>query len=157
VIDGQVLRGAHGVTGEIGHLAIDPLNRPCPCGQRGCLETVASGSALKTFWRPDATGRLLAEQFAAKDPKATSALNNLTTGAATAIRLLTLTLDPHTLVIGGGLRLLGEPLLDAINTKLGRWADESPFLANLNMSDRVRVLPESSPAAAVGAALSYAP
>lgn len=157
VIDGQPLRGANGVTGEIGHLAIDPLNRRCPCGQHGCLETVASGSALKSFWRPDASGRLLLNALEDGDPDAKDALARLITGAATAIRLLTLTFDPHTLVIGGGLRLLGAPLLDGIHATLEAWSSESPFLASYNMGSRIQILPEGSPAAAVGAALSYQP
>ncbi|QIM15835.1 ROK family protein [Leucobacter insecticola] len=155
VIDGQPMRGAHGVTGEIGHLAIDPRGRACPCGQRGCLETVASGSALRSFWRADANGRLLMSELAAGDPGAEDAFEALVTGAATAVRLLVLTLDPHTVVIGGGLRMLGAPLLDGIRDTLDAWAAASPFLANLNMSARILPLPANSPAAAVGAALSY--
>ena len=155
VIDDQPLRGAHGITGEIGHLAIDPLGRPCPCGQTGCLETVASGSALKSFWHPDGDGRVLLAEAAAGDPAATEALGLLVTGAATGIRLLVMTFDPHTVVIGGGLRMLGAPLLDGIRDTLDGWAASSPFLASLGMSARIRILPEGSPAAAVGAALSY--
>lgn len=155
VLDGQPMRGAHGITGEIGHLAIDSRNRPCPCGQHGCLETVASGSALRNFWRPDADGRMLIAGMQAGDPAASEAFEALVTGAATAVRLLVLTLDPHTVVIGGGLRMLGAPLLDGIRTTLDAWAAESPFLASLNMSTRILILPPNSPAAAVGAALSY--
>lgn len=155
VIDNQPLRGAHGITGEIGHLAIDPLGRPCPCGQSGCLETVASGSALRTFWHPDGDGRVLLAEAAAGETAAVEAFGLLVTGAATAIRLLTLTFDPDTLVIGGGLRLLGAPLLDRITETLDGWAAASPFLASLGMSERIQILPEGSPSAAVGAALSY--
>lgn len=157
VIDGQPLRGAHGVTGEIGHLAIDPLKRPCQCGQRGCLETVASGSALTSFWRPDASGRLLLKELENGDHAAKQALTHLIAGAAAAVRLLILTFDPHTLVIGGGLRLLGSPLIDGIHTTLDAWTHGSPFLANFNMSSRIQILPPGSSAASVGAALSYQP
>lgn len=155
VIDGLPVRGAHGITGEIGHLAIDPLLRHCPCGQKGCLETVASGSALTSFWRPDASGRLLMAALAEGDPEAELALDRLIAGAATAVRLLVLTLDPHTLVIGGGLRMIGEPLISGIHEKLDRSGAESPFLSSLELNSRIRILPEDSSAAAVGAALSY--
>jgi glucokinase len=37
---------AGGYAGEIGHLQVDPAGEPCPCGGRGCVETVASGLAL---------------------------------------------------------------------------------------------------------------
>ncbi|WP_244303240.1 ROK family protein [Leucobacter coleopterorum] len=108
VIDDLPVRGAHGITGEIGHLAIDPLQRQCPCGQKGCLETVASGSALTSFWRPDASGHVLLTSIAAGDADALAALEHLIDGAATAVRLLVLTLDPHTLVIGGVFACLGN-------------------------------------------------
>jgi predicted NBD/HSP70 family sugar kinase len=43
VIDGALWRGARGAAGEIGHIPVDPAGVRCPCGQRGCLETMASG------------------------------------------------------------------------------------------------------------------
>ncbi len=50
VLGGRLRRGNHGAAGEIGHLPVDPAGAPCQCGQRGCLETVASGSALAAAW-----------------------------------------------------------------------------------------------------------
>ena len=50
VLDGTLRRGATGAAGEIGHVPIDPLGAVCQCGQRGCLETVASGRALAEAW-----------------------------------------------------------------------------------------------------------
>lgn len=46
VVDGQVITGVHGVTGEIGHLTIDPGGPSCHCGNRGCLEAIASDPAI---------------------------------------------------------------------------------------------------------------
>jgi predicted NBD/HSP70 family sugar kinase len=43
---GRVLTGHSGLAGEIGHLPLDDNGRECGCGRRGCLETVASDSAL---------------------------------------------------------------------------------------------------------------
>lgn len=156
VVNGAPLRGAHGVTGEIGHLPTDPLNRPCPCGQQGCLETVASGSALKTYWPAGGNhpGRVLLAAVDAGDAEADAAFSNLVRGAASCVRLLVLALDPHTVVIGGGLRLLGPRLIDGIRSTLDDWAAASPFLSELELSGRVQVLAEDSPAAAVGAALA---
>lgn len=158
VVDGAPLRGAHGVTGEIGHLPVDPLGRPCPCGQRGCLETVASGSALRTFWPAggDHPGRVLLSAVDAGDPDAAAAFGHLVRGAASCVRLLVLAMDPHTVVIGGGLRLLGPRLIDGIRATLDTWAADSPFLSELELSGRVQVLAADSPAAAVGAALAGA-
>ena len=46
IIDGKLYRGASGIAGEIGHITIDPEGPLCGCGNRGCLEALASGVAL---------------------------------------------------------------------------------------------------------------
>src|SRR6266705_1697315 len=46
VVDGRLLRGASGTAGEIGHTTLDEAGPLCYCGNRGCLETVASGPAI---------------------------------------------------------------------------------------------------------------
>src|SRR5437762_5141629 len=46
VIDGRLLRGASGTAGEIGHTTLDEEGALCYCGNRGCLETVASGPSI---------------------------------------------------------------------------------------------------------------
>ena len=46
---GRVVRGAGGAAGEIGHLPVG-TGMPCSCGQEGCLETIASGTALHRMW-----------------------------------------------------------------------------------------------------------
>ncbi|MFG2143428.1 ROK family protein [Streptomyces sp. NPDC048696] len=46
VLDGELLRGAHGFAGEIGHVPLDPAGPPCRCGARGCLEQYAGQLAL---------------------------------------------------------------------------------------------------------------
>lgn len=156
VIDGHPLRGSQDVAGEIGHLAVDPLGRPCPCGQHGCLETVASGSALKRFW-PNAgehPGPELLPAIAAGDAEAQAAFEHLVRGTADCVRLLALTLDPAHIIVGGGLRHIGPPLFAAINNQLDAWSAQSPFLARLGLAARVQVLADDSPAAATGAALA---
>lgn len=156
VLDGHPLRGAHDTAGEIGHLAVDPLGRECQCGQLGCLETVASGSALKRFWAGagDHPGRTLLPAIAAGDAEAKQAFEHLVRGTATCVQLLGLTLDPGTIVIGGGLRFLGDPLFGAVTRQLDEWAARSPFIDQLKLSARVQRLDDDSPAAAAGAALA---
>lgn len=158
VVDGKPIRGVNGYAGELGHLAIDPLQRPCLCGQLGCLETVASASALARFWPEggDQPSRALLAAVERGEPAASAALDNLVTGTATAVRVLGLTLDPATIVIGGGIRMLGDPLLDGVRHHLDAWGESSPFFAALRLSSRIQVLPEGSQAAAVGAALAPA-
>jgi predicted NBD/HSP70 family sugar kinase len=46
IVGGELFRGAQGFGGEFGHMTLDPGGRPCGCGSRGCLETVAGLEAL---------------------------------------------------------------------------------------------------------------
>ena len=46
IVDGRPYRGHRGTAGEIGHVVVDPQGPICRCGNRGCLETLASGPAL---------------------------------------------------------------------------------------------------------------
>jgi len=156
VIDRHPVRGAHGYAGEIGHLPLDPAQLPCTCGERGCLETAASGAALRASWPAggEHPGETLFASVTAGDTEASAAFERLVWGATSAIRLLGMALDPHAVVIGGGLRLLGDPLFDAIRDRLEEWGPRSPFLGELRLGERLLVLPPHSPAAAVGAALS---
>ncbi|HEY2674296.1 MAG TPA: ROK family transcriptional regulator [Rugosimonospora sp.] len=54
-IDGRVVAGAHGVSGEIGHLPVGDVDRVCTCGNVGCVEAVASSQAIVEQAR-EATG-----------------------------------------------------------------------------------------------------
>lgn len=47
VLNGQVWHGMTGMAGEIGHMNVDPNGPPCNCGSRGCLEQLASATAIK--------------------------------------------------------------------------------------------------------------
>lgn len=156
VVDGRPWRGARGLAGEIGHLPVDPRRRPCPCGQYGCLETVASGSALKSYWPAggEHPGWVLADAVARGDSDAREALELLIDGAAGAVRALGVAIAPDTVVIGGGLRKIGDPLIEGVRERIASWESESSFLAGFELSGRLRVLPEDIPAATVGAALS---
>lgn len=68
--------------------------------------------------------------------------------------MLGLAIDPDAIVVGGGLRLLGAPLIDGIIRTLEEWGEHSPFLGELHLRDRIQTLAADSPAAAVGAALA---
>jgi predicted NBD/HSP70 family sugar kinase len=155
VADGRLWRGASGIAGEIGHIPVDPAGALCPCGQRGCLETVASGSGVARMWPTEdpLPARALFAAAAAGDPEAQAVTLTLAEGIAAAVRILVLTVDVDAVVIGGGLSHIGRPLLDAVEGVLSRWAESSPFLASLALAERVRVVPEGSPVAALGAAL----
>ncbi len=155
VVDGRPWRGAHGVAGEIGHIPVDPNGLACPCGQRGCLETVASGSGLARLWpsKSPLPSVELFDRADAADPEAVAIRDRFVSGICAAIRILLLTADVETVVIGGGLSRLGERLLVPIQDTLEDWGRSSAFFASLDATSRVRLLPSGTSAAAVGAAL----
>ena len=83
VLDGRLLRGGHGVAGEIGHIPVDPAGVVCSCGQRGCLETLASGSAIARMWPTD--GAASREGRCSTRPmRATSARSRCASGSSRA-------------------------------------------------------------------------
>lgn len=151
VRDGEVLRGLDGVVGEIGHLPMGG-DAPCKCGQTGCLETLASGSALDRLWAQP-RGRDPFAAGAAGDERAAAAARVLCTGIALSLQLLVLTTGADRIVLGGGLVALGSALNNGIRSELGRRADASEFVSSLGLAERFELLPSDVPVAALGAAL----
>ncbi|MDI3196023.1 ROK family protein [Pseudarthrobacter sp. AL07] len=154
VHNNRIWPGHSGAAGEIGHIPIQSEGVLCKCGQYGCLELVASGSALSRLW-PTAAGYPAAELF--REAKAGNAAaaeiqQRFFDGVATAVQILGLSIDPELIVIGGGLSTLGEPLLEGVTEKLTQRALASPFIDALKMTNRVHLLPPGSPAGSVGAA-----
>lgn len=155
VQNGRNFQGTTGIAGEIGHCPVDPNGFACGCGQIGCLETIASGSAIARRW-PVKYGHPSDDLLAAHlegDVQATVIFEELAQGIAQAIRMIVLTYDPAWVILGGGMRRLGEPLLEEIDRVFERWASASPFLRHANLPGRLRVLPEDCDAGAEGAAL----
>ena len=156
VLGGRLRRGAHGAAGEIGHVPVDPEGGLCSCGQRGCLELLASGSALAAAWpaargQPPATALFAAA--AAGDPRAVAVRDRFAAGVADAVRLLGLAADPAAIIIGGGVSHVGPPLLDAVTAALRAQAAGSPFLGALDLASRTSLLPGQAPVGAIGAAM----
>jgi glucokinase len=155
LLDGRLRRGHDGAAGEIGHMPVDPAGSRCTCGQRGCLETIASGSALAASWPSDGTPPAQALFAAARtgDPAALVERDRFAGAVAGAVRLLALTVNVETVVLGGGVAQLGEALRVAVADALREQAAASSFLTALDLPGRVRVLPAGVPVAALGAAL----
>jgi glucokinase len=122
IVDGALVRGAHGFAGEPGHMVIDPNGPPCPCGQRGCWEQFASGHGLARLARSAALGGRLAAavEQAGGDPElvrgehvtaaaragdadALAVLDELADWIAVGLANLVNIFDPELVVIGGGL------------------------------------------------------
>jgi glucokinase len=132
VIDGGLYRGRFGSAGEPGHYRVVPDGRVCGCGNRGCWEQYASGSALvaeaRDFARrsPEAAARLLhlgggsvemldgpAVTAAARegDPGAVRCFEIVGSWLGAGLADLSAILDPGCFVIGGGVSEAGELLL----------------------------------------------
>ncbi|MFD6418907.1 ROK family protein [Streptomyces sp. NPDC060194] len=125
VLDGRLLRGAHGFAGEIGHVVVDENGPECRCGARGCLEQYAGQAALlRGAGLPEDAGVRavdeLARRAAAGDARAATA-------AARAGHMLGLVLsgavnlvDPDAVVLGGVFRPLLPWLAPAADAELTR-------------------------------------
>ena len=159
VVGGRVWRGLTGSAGEIGHIPVHEGGLLCGCGQRGCLETVASGSGLARSWptdHPAPVVHLLAAR-AGGDPRAAAVWTRFVDGVARAVQLLCATFDPEKVVVGGGISEVGEPFSGAL---LGRLAENevgSPFLATLGARNRLLTGAAADLVAPLGAALLVAP
>jgi glucokinase len=122
VRDGRTDPGAHGASGEIGHVVVRPGGPPCACGLRGCVETLASAAAVARRYRErtgeelDAAGvvaRVTAGEQAAREVW-TEAVDALADGLRIGVTLH----DPDMIVIGGGLARAGAALLDPLAAAL---------------------------------------
>ena len=158
VLGGELRRGPHNAAGEIGHVPVDSNGPLCSCGQRGCLESVASGSAIAARWKPREGSELPAGQdlFAAAadgDEAAKRIRDEVADYLAAAVRMLALTVDVDLIVLGGGVAEVGEPLRHAVAKALDRQATGSAFLRGLDLAARLTVVPRDQPVAAIGAAL----
>ncbi len=157
LLDGRLRRGSMGGAGEIGHITYIADGPMCPCGQRGCLELYASGSAIDAAW-PSRWGRPApAEVFeaaAAGDHQALVVRDSFVDAVAAAVRFLVLTCDVRHVLLGGGVSDVGAPLADAVGASLRRQAERSDFLASLRIADRVMVVPRGALVAPIGAALA---
>jgi predicted NBD/HSP70 family sugar kinase len=126
VIDGHLLRGATGTAGEIGHTTLDEAGPLCYCGNRGCLETVASGPAIVELVGP-MNGELLSlsriVQLAADgDVRCRRAVADAGREIGVAVAGLCNLINPERVIIGGLLSRGGEVLLRPLRESIRRHA-----------------------------------
>ncbi|MGF1908254.1 ROK family protein [Vibrio kasasachensis] len=128
ILDGRVLQGRHGNIGELGHIQIDPQGRLCHCGNRGCLETVASSQAIRT----EVTERIangeesvlaaiedvsvedICEAAVNGDALAIDVIENLGRYLGAAAALVINLFNPEKILIGGAINQAKEVLYPAI-------------------------------------------
>jgi glucokinase len=133
VTGGELFRGGFGAGAELGHLRVVPGGLPCGCGARGCIEQYGSGRALLRMANEiadvggiglglaqarDAAGTLtgddVARLIAAGDAGAMQALAQLGGWIGQACASLGAVLDPQLFVLGGGVAVAGELLLEPV-------------------------------------------
>ncbi len=104
VVDGRIYRGASGEHPEIGHILVAPDGPKCYCGAGGCLESIASGTAIGESGRqcglPDARAVLAAANQG--NPQARAILDRALAAAQSAAFTLLHTFLPQRLILGGG-------------------------------------------------------
>jgi predicted NBD/HSP70 family sugar kinase len=124
VCDGRMLLGRYGLAGELGHVPVEPQGAVCRCGNRGCLETVASPGAiaglLATSWGRPVSTTDLADLLRAGDRGALRAVEDAGEAVGRALALVVTLLNPALIVIGGDLLTAGETLFDPIRRTLAR-------------------------------------
>jgi glucokinase len=142
VINGEVHRGGHGMSAEIGHFTVDPNGPPCACGARGHWEAIASGTALGRRAREWAargeaplvlaraggnvaaiTGHEVGQAAAAGEADGLAILTEHARAVALGLGGLVNILDPELVVISGGLIDLGEYLLGPLRAVLPEYVE----------------------------------
>jgi predicted NBD/HSP70 family sugar kinase len=140
IVDGRLLRGADGFSGEIGHLPVEPDGDPCGCGRTGCWETKVGLAELVRRITPEFAYGLddgpvrdprervaeVRRRLDARDPAALAAVAGigrwLGHGGAVLVNLF----NPRVVVLGGYFADLADHLIPAAQSQLTRLAMASP-------------------------------
>ncbi len=120
LLGGRLLEGRHGLAGELGHVVVQDGGPACNFGHRGCLEALASGTAIARQARErlaageasllqqlgqsgeEISARLVAEAAAQGDPLATAVLSTAGRALGVALAGFANIFDPARIVLGGG-------------------------------------------------------
>ena len=173
ILDGKLYHGDSGGAGEIGHITVAPNGPPCGCGNYGCLEALASGTAIARTARERVaqgaptliaslaeddpqriTAKLVAEAAGQGDKIAeeilAQAMNYLGIGMANLVNLF----NPQLIVIGGGLTNIGQGLFETvrrvIDQRAFRASAQAVQVAPAELGDNVGVLGAAAVALAQG-------
>lgn len=140
ILGGKLYSGASFGAGEVGHMTVDPDGPLCNCGNRGCLEAVASGSAMARRAREmveKGRGQGILQAAGGKDQiSAVSVSRAAAAGDREALAILAETgkwlglglagvinlLNPALILLGGGAMQAGKPLWDAMEEEINKRA-----------------------------------
>jgi predicted NBD/HSP70 family sugar kinase len=123
IADGNIITGAQGFAGELGHMMLNPTGRHCRCGGRGCFETeVGEDAVLVACGREAGGGRAaLLEVFAAAshgEQRALDGLHDIALWVARGLATLVNLLNPDAVILGGPLSSLFFLTGDVIQSEL---------------------------------------
>jgi len=150
IVDGQLWRGSHGVAGEVGHMVVRPHGPLCTCGNRGCLESLASGPSIARRAREALAAcgdgsRTASTLLAIAGNEAAITAEHVFRAASTgdalaaqvvasaaedlglAIAMVASIVDPDRVILGGGVAKAGDQLLAPVRAAFARYA--FPLLA----------------------------
>ncbi|MFF8693639.1 ROK family protein [Streptomyces sp. NPDC015144] len=156
VLDGRPHPGPTGNAGHIGHVSVELDGDPCPCGSRGCVETIASGPniarrALADGWRPgpdgDTSAAAVAAAARAGNGAALASFERAAQALAAGIAATAALVEIDIAVVGGGVAGAGDVLFVPLRRALARYA-------TLSFVRRIEVAPAlmGADAGLVGAA-----
>jgi len=136
IIGKNIMRGRHGLAGEIGHLTMDPLGVVCRCGSRGCLETLVGGARLVEQVRlayagypvdlPNSLENLI-ERAKADDRVCRRVVEDASRNIGLALARVCNIINPELIVIGGELGRAGELVITPAAVTLRQNALEGMF------------------------------
>ncbi len=124
ICDGRMLLGCDGLTGELGHIPVDPNGAICRCGNRGCLETVATPEAIagllsRSWHRPVATTELI-PLIESGNTGAIRAFADAADAVGRAVSAAVMLLNPGQVVVGGELAAAGQALFEPMSRSIQR-------------------------------------
>lgn len=148
ILNGSLFYGNVGITGELGHTTINEHGLICRCGNRGCLETVASTATMislleRTIDRP-LTARDIVDLALRGDTATLRVIDDAGLAIGRAVAHVANLINPELIVLGGSLTGLGDILLDPIRRGLLRHAvpvvGESTTVCMGSLGDRAEAL-----------------
>lgn len=118
-VDGRVQQGHDGTAGELGHQTIEPDGPWCGCGNRGCLEAFARADQIAAVCGT-ATAEEAITRARAGDARAIEGFAQVGRYLGIGIASMIVVISPDRVVIGGGLAVAADLMLDAIHAELRR-------------------------------------
>lgn len=119
-VHGQAVRGTSGQAGEFGHIVVRPGGPLCRCGQRGCLEAIASAGAIVRAYEERTGSRIdgahVVHERLATDPVAAEVWAEAVSALADGLVIVCALLAPGAVLLGGGLSEAGEELTAEIES-----------------------------------------